>query len=119
MDNKWLYNIRHVAPGEPVKSNVVGRPDRALEERTNYLKDRIEAAELGRALFDTDAAISSDVLPGQPVFWNPQTQQYERALAAVETDPSLAIGTAKELIETCCKTILSERGLPEIGRAHV
>ena len=29
---------------------------------------------------------------------------------SVETDPSLAIGTAKELIETCCKTILSERG---------
>ena len=29
--------------------------------------------------------------------------------AAVNNDPSLAIGTAKELIESCCKTILSER----------
>jgi HEPN domain-containing protein len=29
---------------------------------------------------------------------------------AVEMDPSLAIGTAKELVETCCKTILSRRG---------
>lgn len=29
---------------------------------------------------------------------------------AVNTDPSLAIGTAKELIETCCKTILADRG---------
>jgi hypothetical protein len=29
---------------------------------------------------------------------------------AVERDPSLAIGTAKELVETCCKTILSRRG---------
>jgi hypothetical protein len=29
---------------------------------------------------------------------------------SVEADPSLAIGTAKELIETCCKTILAERG---------
>ena len=28
----------------------------------------------------------------------------------LEDDPSLAIGTAKELIETCCKTILAERG---------
>ncbi|MHB8563830.1 MAG: abortive infection family protein, partial [Acidiferrobacteraceae bacterium] len=26
-------------------------------------------------------------------------------------DPGLAIGTAKELVETCCKTILRERGI--------
>lgn len=31
--------------------------------------------------------------------------------AAVPNDPSLAIGTAKELVETCCKTILTERGI--------
>ena len=30
---------------------------------------------------------------------------------AVENDPGLAIGTAKELIETCCKTILDEQGV--------
>lgn len=36
--------------------------------------------------------------------------QIRRMKDSVETDPSLAIGTAKELIETCCKTILSERG---------
>lgn len=86
MSNKWLYNIRHVAPGEPVKANVVGRPDTALEERTNYLKDRLDAAALGRALFDLDATIADDVMEGQPVFWNYQTQRYEKALAAVEND---------------------------------
>lgn len=86
MSNKWLYNIRHVAPGEPVQANIVGRPDTALEERTNYLKDRLDAAALARALFDLDATIAEDVLEGQPVFWNYQTQRYERALAAVEND---------------------------------
>jgi hypothetical protein len=30
---------------------------------------------------------------------------------SVVNDPDLAIGTAKELIETCCKTILNERGV--------
>ncbi len=30
--------------------------------------------------------------------------------SAVENDPGLAIGTAKELVETVCKTILEERG---------
>ena len=39
--------------------------------------------------------------------------------SAVESDPSLAIGTAKELIETCCKTILAERGKPVIGTPDV
>lgn len=39
------------------------------------------------------------------------TQQITRMEAAVLNDPGLAIGTAKELVETCCKTILSERGI--------
>ncbi len=38
-------------------------------------------------------------------------QQITRMEAAVLNDPSLAIGTAKELVETCCKTILTERGV--------
>lgn len=36
--------------------------------------------------------------------------QIHRMESAVDNDPSLAIGTAKELIETICKTILRERG---------
>ena len=42
-------------------------------------------------------------------------EQIWRLEASVESDPSLAIGTAKELIETCCKTILAERGKPVAG----
>lgn len=38
-------------------------------------------------------------------------QQITRMDAAVINDPSLAIGTAKELVETCCKTILTDRGI--------
>ena len=41
---------------------------------------------------------------------NHLAEQIRRMEDSVETDPSLAIGTAKELIETCCKTILAERG---------
>jgi hypothetical protein len=36
-------------------------------------------------------------------------QQITRMEAAVANDPALAIGTAKELVETCCKTILQAR----------
>ncbi|MCW9059926.1 MAG: abortive infection family protein [Gammaproteobacteria bacterium] len=38
-------------------------------------------------------------------------RQIERMNAAVEADPALAIGTAKELVETVCKTILAERSI--------
>jgi hypothetical protein len=38
-------------------------------------------------------------------------QQITRMDAAVVNDPTLAIGTAKELVETCCKTILTDRGV--------
>ena len=37
-------------------------------------------------------------------------KQIHRIEQAVESDPDLAIGTAKELVETCCKSILEERG---------
>lgn len=35
-------------------------------------------------------------------------KQIQRAVDAVATDPDLAIGTAKEMVETCCKTILGD-----------
>lgn len=38
-------------------------------------------------------------------------RQIERMQRAVEVDPGLAIGTAKELVETVCKTILEERNI--------
>jgi hypothetical protein len=50
---------------------------------------------------------------------NHLAEQIRRLEASVEKDPSLAIGTAKELIETCCKTILAERGKPVAGTPDI
>jgi hypothetical protein len=36
-------------------------------------------------------------------------KEIERLENAIDRDPALAIGTAKELIESCCKTILTKR----------
>jgi hypothetical protein len=38
-------------------------------------------------------------------------KEIERLENAVERDPALGIGTAKELVETCCKSILSKQGV--------
>lgn len=43
------------------------------------------------------------------------SKQIHRMEQAVDNDPDLAIGTAKELIETCCKSILEERGKASAG----
>lgn len=39
-------------------------------------------------------------------------RQLDRIESSIDSDPWLAIGTAKELIETVCKTILSDLGRP-------
>lgn len=38
-------------------------------------------------------------------------RQITRMESAISTDPALAIGTAKELVETCCRTILASRSV--------
>ena len=51
---------------------------------------------------------SSFDLPGLHV-------EIDRLAQAAEDDPSLAVGTAKEMVETICKTILEDRGVPSQG----
>lgn len=46
-------------------------------------------------------------------------QQITRMESSVFNDPDLAIGTAKELVETCCKSILNERGVPVPSNADL
>lgn len=98
---------------------LVGRLLNALidyaEETAN------EATEKDKKLAERCREIASRLLAGGPSLddlkqkaqsldANHLAEQIRRMEDSVETDPSLAIGTAKELIETCCKTILSERG---------
>ena len=40
------------------------------------------------------------------------SNQINRIESAISNDPSLAIGSSKELLESCCKTILSEMEIP-------
>ncbi len=42
---------------------------------------------------------------------NHMAQQIQRMENAVDSDPALAIGSAKELVETCCRTVLKDVGI--------
>jgi 23S rRNA pseudoU1915 N3-methylase RlmH len=98
---------------------LVGRLLKALIE---YAEETAhETTEEDKKLVERCSTITSRLLAGGPSLDDLKqkaksldakhlAEQIRRMEDSVETDPSLAIGTAKELIETCCKTILSERG---------
>ena len=66
--------------------------------------------ENGRILHAGQVASLPTVHEAAAAFDVPELhRQLERLRTAVEDDPALAIGTAKELIETTCKTILHAR----------
>ncbi len=54
------------------------------------------------------ASLKKEFLAADASYVNAQITRME---SAVDNDPGLAIGTAKELVETVCKTILEERGI--------
>ncbi|MEM1953105.1 MAG: hypothetical protein QW299_07230 [Candidatus Caldarchaeum sp.] len=81
MAELWINQIRHIQDGEPVQASVASRPDRALENRTDYLKFRIEAATAGQALFLFDAPLEPDALIGQAVTWDATNHRFVRAQA--------------------------------------
>ena len=112
MSENWPYKLTHVSPGEPVQAGIVSRPDRALAERTDYLQDRLDAAEAGKALFDVDATVSPDVLPGQPVYWNATAHRYEQAIVVVENDDAaqtLVARPSSECVGLCYKKTAADR----------
>ena len=50
MSGTWINRVRHVNDGEAVNGAIDSRPTRALEGNTQYLKDRIDSAELGEGV---------------------------------------------------------------------
>ncbi len=100
-----LFNEHLKADGWEVfeQTTISGRPVFAARP---LLADAGPALEAAQAVASTlDAAYVS--------------QQVTRMEAALRDDPELAIGTAKEFVETICKTILAERGAPFDKRADL
>ncbi|MBU0624229.1 MAG: hypothetical protein KJ672_05230 [Candidatus Thermoplasmatota archaeon] len=77
------------------RMRLSGRPVFAARRKLGGVTPALGAA---KAMADS---LSSDYI----------SQQITRMEAAVENDPELAIGTAKELIESMCKTILKDEGI--------
>lgn len=93
------------------EENKLNVSNRSLIEECNVIADRLLAGKTVNlnGLKETAIVFDSKHL----------TEQIKRMEQSIEEDPSLAIGTAKELIETCCKTILAERGKPISGTPDI
>ena len=87
----WINRVKHVNDGEAVSGAIDSRPTRALEGNTQYLKARIDAAELGEGVLAYGETVEADAQVGMPVYRNDSTAQYERALAGVELDSTSGV----------------------------
>lgn len=82
----WQSDVHHPEDGEPVDARTSGRAGRALEQRTAYLKARLEALEGGQAVVLWEQTVAEDVRVGMPVYFDPANARFDKALAAVDTD---------------------------------
>ena len=137
-ENDWVFydsrfNILHTSDEDLLKFlcemlHPVVRPD--VEEAENIrtilndliVKDGWEIREQmrvsGHPVFAPVRAIGSDVhtieaakIINQTIDAEYVSKQTTRMQSALNSDPESAIGTAKEFVETICKTILKERNI--------
>lgn len=79
-------SIPHIRNGQPVDAANTSRPDKALEANLNYLRSQLSSITEGSALFLRGVLVESAAQVGMPVYYNPQTATFDRALAGAETD---------------------------------
>lgn len=84
------------------KSTISGRPIYGPQRLTSS-QHALNAAKAVAQVFDADYI----------------HRQINRMTSALDSDPDLAIGTAKELVETCCQTILAGRGKPVTDKPEI
>lgn len=87
------------------RESIAGRP-RFVAEQVGGGRIHVRAQSRARTVADALAAE-----------W--MHKEIQRLEAAVDQDPALAIGTAKELVESCCKTILNKIGRPPAGSENL
>lgn len=87
------------------------QPDMKIGGRPTYVAKAL--IDLGHRSV-TRAKVVAEVLDAA---W--MQNEIARLERAADNDPALAIGTAKELVETCCKTILGQRGVAVSSKADL
>lgn len=121
---KFLCETVHpvVRPDVDDAKRIVGHYNDQLSKSGYNLIETERIA--GRAIYvaakkgEFQSQIGRAVTAAERLSSNWMQSEISRIHASIETDPALAIGTSKDLIESCCKSILVELGKSsEIGKA--
>ena len=89
------------------------------EEKLKHNQDLDKGSLIAKRLCLSHPAVADLNIHAHTLDSQYLAQQIKRMNEAVNNDPDLAVGTAKELLETCCKTILNERGIIPKGKMSI
>jgi len=117
--SKWS-NVKNVVT---VYEHVLNKLESQLENDNEWIQRKFRTLKMymgkdgfsyldSRLARENDSRVLEDISNHSQHFDAPELRrQIERMRNAIEDDPGLAIGTAKEVVETTCKTILTERNI--------
>jgi hypothetical protein len=118
----WRIEPDYVV-GKSILALVQQVEDERLEDAARYPPERVRLCDPCRGIAKRlmSGNVTLDDLKQTAVAFDARhlSEQIRRIEHSIQTDPALAIGTAKELIETCCKTILEERRKPVRGTPDI
>jgi hypothetical protein len=77
-------------------------------------RERLDALKTGRGSPTIDEELMANLRDPAAI-----KEHLDRLQRSAYDDPALAIGTAKELVESTAKVVLAERGLPVSNRADL
>jgi len=83
--------LQLIKRGDPVIEGSVNDPLVQLNQNVRYLYDLIKAATIGSTIFARQVTVEPGAVPGMPVYYNPATQRFERAVTSLETDLSSGV----------------------------
>ena len=82
----FIEIIKLIQDGDLVKAAIANRAPASNDQNIRYLRDLFEAAMLGETIFARCRTVEIDTKVGMAVFYNPVSQEFERALGNVEVN---------------------------------
>lgn len=108
----WKSNVGTIRDGTPVDAPTTNVPIQDLTQRTQHLKDAINAALLGQAIVERDAPLSDTTTVGMPVYkdsdgtWKP---------AKAEIDDENVLGNLTLKRSSYVQGIIAEKSSNTLG----
>ena len=113
----WRDTINLIADGDAVNAQTINKVLLQFADRTQYLRDRFDAAATGEGLILSSRALASDVVEGDAVYYDSASGVFKRAIAAATDNDSGTLSTAASayVVGIVVRKVGSELG--DIGAA--